>query len=68
MPENLKYPVCSKYSGKINCKGIYGALYYLNLNISKLLKKNITLKKQDKTKRDKTNKNMKKYNTLKKEH
>ena len=68
----LKYPICSKYSGKINCKGIYGALYYLNLNIAKLLK-NITRKKQDKTKQDKTNlqsklinKKLKKYNTLKK--
>lgn len=37
-PKTLKYPICNKYSGKVECKGIYAAQYYVNLNKSRKLK------------------------------
>ena len=37
-PKRLKYPICNPYTGKVNCKGLNAANYYLNLNIGKLRK------------------------------
>lgn len=44
--KRLKYPICNKTNGKINCNGINGANYYININLGKELKK----EKKDKTK------------------
>ena len=36
--KRLKYPICNKFNGKIECKGLNAANYYVNLNISRKLK------------------------------
>lgn len=59
VPNKMKYPICSKYSGKINCNGINAAEFYLNINIGRSLKKARSLM------RSKTN--MKEKESLKKE-
>lgn len=59
-PRTMKYPICSKYSGKQECMGLYAADYYLNINIGKIKnKKSKTLKRQYSDK-------LKKYESLKK--
>lgn len=59
-PKTMKYPICSKYTGKQECMGLYAADYYLNINIGKI--KN----KKSKTLRNKYASKLKKYETLKK--
>ena len=36
--EYMKYPICSKFNNKVECKGIYAAEYYINIHKSKKLK------------------------------
>ena len=37
-PKQLKYPICNQYTGKVSCKGLNAANYFLNINIGKLRK------------------------------
>ena len=34
-PKQLKYPICNKFTGKIECKGLNAANFYLNMNIAR---------------------------------
>jgi hypothetical protein len=66
-PKRMKYPICSKFTGKQECIGLQAADYYLNINIGKVKNK---LKRQDKTnlkgKTKKTlTKKLKKYESIK---
>ena len=36
--KRMKYPICNKNTGEVDCKGLNAALYYVNLNISRKLK------------------------------
>ena len=66
-PKRMKYPICSKFTGKQECMGLYAADYYLNINIGKIRNK---IKRQDKTilkrkvKKEYTRK-LKKYESIK---
>ena len=66
-PKRMKYPICSKFTGKQECMGLYAADYYLNINIGKMKNK---IKRQDKTtlkgkaKKEYTRK-LKKYESIK---
>ena len=55
-PRRMKYPICNKFNGKKECKGIYAADFYINIHRAKLLKK---------TKKNTDMKKMKYYNKLK---
>ena len=44
--KNLKYPICNKYTGKQECKGLRAAEYYLNINIGKIIKRKLKTKKK----------------------
>lgn len=59
-PKRYKYPICNKHNGKVNCKCLNNADYYLNINIGKLVNKT---KKTRKTKE--IQKKMDKYFALK---
>ena len=64
-PKRMKYPICSKFTGKQECMGLRAADYFLNINIGKMKNK---LKRQDKTnpKTKKSNvKKLKKYESIK---
>ena len=37
-PKTMKYPICNKYTGKVDCKGIYAAQYYTNIHNARKLK------------------------------
>ena len=37
-PKTLKYPVCNPKTGKISCKGLNAADYYLRLHVARKLK------------------------------
>lgn len=67
VPNKLKYPICSKYSGKINCNALNAADYYLNINIGRTTKKVNKLLKNNNGKFIKSEKNkIKKYYNIKK--
>lgn len=48
-PKTLKYPICDKKTGKINCKGLNAASYYVNLHLSRKLKPKSKYQKLNKT-------------------
>lgn len=65
-PRRMKYPICSKFTGKQECMGLRAADYYLNINIGKSQK---LLKRQDKTSKKKNKeitRKLKKYLKIKK--
>ena len=39
-PDDMKYPICDKYDGKIDCRGIRSAIFWAQTNHIKSKKKN----------------------------
>lgn len=44
-PTEMKYPICNKFDGNVECKGIYAAEYYVNIHKSKKVKPIMKYKK-----------------------
>ena len=60
--KSLKYPICNKYTGKVECIGLSSANYYLKIHLSKAKKlKNRKSRKTLKSLKYKFGKLYKKY-------